>query len=156
MNYELVLTLLDDAFFSAIPALGFALIFNVPKRLLVYCALGGAIAHALRTLAVHYGLAIEWASLLASSSIGLLALYWSRKHLFPRPVITVASIIPMIPGKFAFTSMLSLMQLHSQGYSSQLMQECIENGLTTLFILLALGFGLAIPSIVLYRGRHIV
>jgi len=156
MNSELLLIILEDAFFSAIPAIGFAMIFNVPKRFLIYCAIGGAMGHSLRTFAMHFGLQIEWATLLASTSIGLLALYWSRTYLFPRPVVTVAAIIPMIPGKFAFTAMISLMHLHTQGYSAELMQQLIENSLTTLFILLALGFGLSIPSTIIYRGRHIV
>mgnify|MGYP006164540143 CR=1 FL=1 len=39
---ELLTILLHDAFFSAIPAIGFAMVFNVPKRFLVYCALAQA------------------------------------------------------------------------------------------------------------------
>ena len=41
--------LLHDAFFSAIPAVGFAMVFNVPKRYLIYCAIAGAIGHSSRT-----------------------------------------------------------------------------------------------------------
>ncbi|MBB1391699.1 threonine/serine exporter family protein, partial [Shewanella sp. SG44-6] len=47
---ELISLLLHDAFFSAIPAIGFAMVFNVPKRYLLYCALAGAIGHSSRTL----------------------------------------------------------------------------------------------------------
>tara|TARA_B100001059_G_C17802107_1_gene566800 strand:- start:1562 stop:1714 length:153 start_codon:yes stop_codon:yes gene_type:complete len=36
---ELFLSLLNDMFFAAIPAVGFALVFNVPQRALIYCAL---------------------------------------------------------------------------------------------------------------------
>ncbi|HFT1739109.1 TPA: threonine/serine exporter family protein, partial [Vibrio vulnificus] len=39
---ELLIGLLNDMFFAAIPAVGFALVFNVPPRALIYCALGGA------------------------------------------------------------------------------------------------------------------
>ncbi|GAM55483.1 hypothetical protein JCM19231_4382 [Vibrio ishigakensis] len=46
---ELLLGLLDDMFFAAIPAVGFALVFNVPKSALVYCALVvlSGMAHAI-------------------------------------------------------------------------------------------------------------
>ena len=50
---ELLWLLAKDAFWSAIPAVGFAMLFNVPPRMLKYCAMGGALAHSLRTLLIH-------------------------------------------------------------------------------------------------------
>ena len=46
----LLLNLLDDMFFAAIPAVGFALAFNVPPKALMYCAILGAFGHITRTL----------------------------------------------------------------------------------------------------------
>ena len=43
--FDLLLGLLNDMFFAAIPAVGFALVFNVPQKALIYCAVGGAIGH---------------------------------------------------------------------------------------------------------------
>jgi len=152
----LVKALLIDAWFAWIPAVGFAMVFNVPKKMLVYCAIGGACAHSFRFLIMYFGVPIEWATLAASSGMGFLGLYWSQKHLIPRPVFTVASVIPMIPGGFAFTTVIGIVKLNSAGYSLELMQVVVENGLSTLFILGALSFGLALPSILIYRGRPIV
>ena len=153
---ELGLLLLSDAFFSAIPAVGFAMIFNVPARMLIFCGVGGAFAHSFRTLLMHLGLGIEWGTLAAATALGLIGVYWSRRYLIPRPVFTIASIIPMIPGSFAFTTVIGILDLHGGGYSPELLSKVIENGLTTLFILFSLSFGLAIPSVVIYRGRPIV
>lgn len=153
---QLIKLLIIDAWFAWIPAVGFAMVFNVPKKMLIYCAIGGAFAHSFRYLLMHFGVPIEWATLLASSAMGFLGLYWSRKHLIPRPVFTVASVIPMIPGSFAFTTVIGLVELNSGGYTLALMQVVVENGLRTLFILGALSFGLALPSILIYRGRPIV
>lgn len=50
--------------FAAIPAVGFALVFNVPVPALKYCALGGALGHGSRYLMMHFGVPIEWASFL--------------------------------------------------------------------------------------------
>ena len=36
------------AIFAAIPAVGFAMLFNVPKSALKYCAMGGAIVYTCR------------------------------------------------------------------------------------------------------------
>ena len=40
--------LLIDAWFAWIPAVGFAIVFNVPRKMLIYCAIGGAFAHSFR------------------------------------------------------------------------------------------------------------
>ena len=154
MNF--LLLLITDAWFAWVPAVGFAMVFNVPRNMLIFCAAGGALTHSFRFLLLHFGIPIEWATFIASANMGFLGLYWSRKHLIPRPVFTVASVIPMIPGSYAFTAMIGLVEINTNGYSLELMQIVMENGLRTLFILTALSFGLAIPSILIYRGRPIV
>jgi hypothetical protein len=56
---ELLLILLDDMFFAAIPAVGFALLFNVPQNALKYCALLGASRTRLsQAIATHAGYAV--------------------------------------------------------------------------------------------------
>ncbi len=50
---EVVTLVLWDAFWSAIPAVGFAMLFSVPPRFLKYCAVVGALAHSLRALLGH-------------------------------------------------------------------------------------------------------
>ncbi|MEL0658322.1 threonine/serine exporter family protein [Psychromonas arctica] len=154
--FNLFILFITDAWFAWIPAVGFAMVFNVPRKMLIFCAAGGALTHSFRFLLLHFGIPIEWATFIASANMGFLGLYWSRKHLIPRPVFTVASVIPMIPGSYAFTAMIGLVEINTSGYSLELMQVVMENGLRTLFILTALSFGLAIPSILIYRGRPIV
>lgn len=46
---NIALILLQDMVLSAIPAVGFAMVFNVPLRALPWCALLGAIGHTSRT-----------------------------------------------------------------------------------------------------------
>lgn len=153
---QYLLDLLNNAIFSAIPAVGFAMVFNIPKRFLLHCAFGGAFAHTLRMLLIDTGLGIEWASLMASTSIGIIAVYWAKKYLVPRLVFTVACVIPMIPGTFAFKTVIGVFTLRAGGYSTEVMAGVMENGLATLFILVALSFGLALPPIVAFRDRPVV
>ncbi|MGL5975198.1 MAG: threonine/serine exporter family protein, partial [Aeromonas sobria] len=82
--------------------------------------------------------------------------YWSQRLLAPRPVFSVASIIPMIPGSYAFKTMIAVVELNISGVTMELMQSAVENGLKALFIVGALSFGLAIPSLVVYRNRPII
>lgn len=147
--------LLFDAFWAAIPAIGFAMIFAVPPKMLPYCAVGGALAHALRTLLMESGMPIEWATFIASCTVGFSFIFVSKRLLAPRPIFTVASIIPMIPGKYAYNTIIAILNMNN-GVSDKLLQSGIENGLKTLFILFALCFGLAVPSLFFYRNKPVV
>ena len=69
----LLLNLLDDMFFAAIPAVGFALVFNVPPKALMYCAILGALGHITRTLLLYFGLPIVFLPFLQLVSLALLA-----------------------------------------------------------------------------------
>ena len=55
---DLIFLLINDMFWSAIPAVGFAMVFNVPKKMLIYCAVLGAVGHSFRTLTMQFGLPI--------------------------------------------------------------------------------------------------
>ena len=51
-----VLGLIQDMLLSAIPAAGFAMVFNVPPRALAWCALLGAVGHGSRTVLLTLGM----------------------------------------------------------------------------------------------------
>ncbi len=148
---EIIIKMLIEAIFASIASVGFAMVFNVPKHTLIYCAIGGAITYIARTLCLHSGFGIEVSTFLASTFIGIVALYWSRKYLIPRPVYTVASIIPMIPGTYAFSAMISLVDMNTHGVSQELIGIFIANGLKAVSILGAISFGLALPSLYFMR-----
>ncbi len=111
---DLLLGLLNDMLFAAIPAVGFALVFNVPQKALIYCALGGAIGHGSRYLMMHYGVPIEWATLFAATIVGMIGVHWSHRFLAHPKVFTVAALIPMVPGVFAFRAMIALVEINHQ------------------------------------------
>lgn len=154
---ELMLRLLNDALFSSVPAIGFAMVFNVPKRFLPYCALAGAIGHSCRTLLLHFYMPIEWATFVAAAIVGVLTIGFAKKHLAPPLMYAVAAIIPMIPGTYAYNTVIALVQLTAQAeVSPELTAEVISNGLKTVFILGALSVGLAMPSLLYFRTRPVI
>ncbi|ACA85301.1 threonine/serine exporter family protein [Shewanella woodyi] len=154
---ELLLKLLNDAIFSAIPAVGFAMVFNVPKRFLPYCAVAGALGHSCRTLLLHVNLPIEWATFVAAALVGLVTIGFAKRHLAPPLMYAVAAIIPMIPGTYAFNTVIALVQLTAQSeISPELTSAVISNGLKTVFILGALSVGLAMPSLLYFRTRPVI
>lgn len=149
--FTFIFSLLIKSTFASIASTGFAMVFNVPKDTLKFCALGGAITYATRLILLDIGFSIELSTFIASTIIGIIALYWSRKYLIPRPVYTVASIIPMIPGTYAFTAMIALIDMNSHGVTQELINMAVENSLKAMFILGAISFGLVLPSLYFMR-----
>lgn len=148
---EILTTYLLNAIFAAIPAIGFGMVFNVPKSTLIFCGYGGAIAYTSRAIFVDLDIPVELATFFASTIVGLVALYWSRKYIVPRPAYTIASIIPLLPGTYAFETIINLISMNAHGVNAELINLFIDNGLKTIVILAAIGFGLALPSIYYIR-----
>lgn len=148
---SLILDIFINSLFASIASTGFAMLFNVPKDALKFCAMGGAITYIIKDIFMDLGLSIELSTFIAATFIGIIALRWSKKYLIPRPVYTVASIIPMIPGTYAFTAMITLVDMNSHGVTPELIKIFIENGLKAISILGAISFGLALTSLYYMR-----
>ncbi|WP_434666266.1 threonine/serine exporter [Klebsiella sp. B345] len=148
-----VFALLQDIALSAIPAAGFAMVFNVPQRALRWCALLGAIGHSSRMVMMDVGFNIEWATFLAALLVGSIGIQWSRWYLAHPKIFTVAAVIPMFPGISAYTAMISAVKISHFGYSDELMIMLLSNFLKASSIVGALSIGLSIPGLWLYRKR---
>ncbi|USD64957.1 threonine/serine exporter family protein [Vibrio sp. SCSIO 43136] len=152
----LVLALIEDMLFAAIPAVGFALVFNVPSKALKYCALGGAIGHGSRFLMMEMGMPIEWATFVAATIVGMIGVHWSHRFLAHPKVFTVAALIPMVPGVFAFKAMIALVEINHVGFTPELLEVLVSNFLKAMFIIAGLAIGLAVPGLLFYRRKPIV
>lgn len=156
LGMDLMIALLNDMFFAAIPAVGFALVFNVPPKYLPYCALGGAIGHGLRMLLMTHGVLIDWATFAASITVGCIGIYWSKRLHVPPNVFNVAAMIPMVPGVYVYKAMIAVVEINHAGFSVALWTMFTENFITGVSVISALAVGLAIPSLVFYRRKPIV
>jgi uncharacterized membrane protein YjjB (DUF3815 family) len=152
----LMIELLKDMALAAVPAVGFALVFNVPAGMLGYCAMGGAVGHGLRMLLIRGGMPIEWASLLAAAVVSLIGVQLAKRLRAHPKVFTVAAMIPMVPGVTLFTALLAVVQINRTGVTPELLQTAISSGLRAFFIICALAVGLAMPGLLFYRRRPVV
>lgn len=150
--------LLTDAFWSAVAALGFAILFNIPQRSLWACTLLGAIGHASRTILVQQGLPIELATLIGAAAIGFLGAFMAHRFQMPVVVFTIPSAIPLVPGTFAFRTMIGILQLTDQDLlgDALLLTEAATNGIKTGLILAALATGIAAPKLLFQRRKPVV
>ena len=111
-----LLNLLDDMLFAAIPAVGFALVFNVPPKALSMCYF-----RCTRTCHTNF-ITTLWCSNCFCHFFRhlcdwfLLGVHLSHRYLAHPKVFTVAAIIPMIPGVHAYKAMIAIVQIHHYGF----------------------------------------
>ncbi|MGN1394658.1 MAG: threonine/serine exporter family protein [Succinivibrionaceae bacterium] len=153
-----LLDLLIKSAFAIIPAVGFAILFSVPKKLLLYVSLGGYVCYFFRRFSMAYlDCGFISSAFIASIIVSLLFIYIGPKLKVPRPVFTVASIIPIIPGKFAYMTLISLIQFYqSELQSSQYIVDFFYFGIMSSGIIVAIGLGIALPPLFFYRNRPVV
>ena len=148
MTTEMTTLVLIDGLMAAIAAIGFAVISNPPRKAIFISAILAALGHSLRFFLIKSGMNISLATFVAASFIGLLSIFFARIIHCPAEVFSFPSLLPMIPGMFAYRTILSLIKfmqntdlIKAQGF----MLDFFHNGLTTLFILLALVVGVSLP-----------
>ena len=151
-----LLGFVQNAALAAVPAVGFGMAFNVPVRILGWCALGGALGRGLRFLLMQAGVSMPWGTLLAAAAVSFLGV-WAARRLRAHPkVFTVAAMIPMVPGVTMFRSLLALSQMERSGVTTERLQTAISAGLEATFIVGALAVGLAAPGLFVYRRRPVI
>ncbi|MCK9410854.1 MAG: threonine/serine exporter family protein [Prolixibacteraceae bacterium] len=146
------INILEKGFWAGLAALGFAILFNVPQRTLVVIWAMGALGGLLKFILLGMEVNIVLASLTGASLIGVLSVYAAHNKHAPPLVFSIPSVIPMVPGAFAYRMMLGCMELVGTSSNTETylktLAETTNNGLKAIFILIALSAGVAIPMLV--------
>jgi uncharacterized membrane protein YjjB (DUF3815 family) len=135
-------------------SLGFGILFNTPARILFVSWAGGFLAGCIKfaLLEVQGGGVIS-ASFLAAVAVGIASIPVAHYRHVPPMIFSIPSVIPLVPGVYAYRTMLGLMKLArpaGEDYSS-ILQSAVQNGMNTLFIIMALALGVAVPMHVMRK-----
>ena len=151
--------LIQNTFWAAIAALGFAVLFNVPYRALIGCMACGALGYFVRTISTElFGSYIGISTLLAAISIGFLGLVFARYWKMPAMIFSISGAIPLVPGVFAYQTMLGIIQIANLQAETNpiLIVSTSANAINTAFILSAIALGIITPKLILMRNKPIV
>ncbi|MGV3705855.1 MAG: threonine/serine exporter family protein [Arcticibacter sp.] len=146
--------LLEKCIWLGMAAVGFAVLFNVPSRALGYIGIMGALGGILRVLMIHNEISVIVGTLFGATLIGFLSIYFAHKSHCPPPVLAIPSVIPMIPGKFAYKMMIGLIELSGDidpVTYTHIMSETLNNCLKVMFILMSIAGGVGIPLLIARR-----
>lgn len=145
-------TYLSYSIAAAISAMGFSMIFNIPKRLLWVVAIGGIIAVCTRNF-VNLGASNDnvgldqgpiMAALVGSVLISVLCVKFVHVFHTPHHCLAIPSVIPMVPGVLMYRALFALIEM--QGVVGEL-TEAFSNAVKASLIILCIAIGVAIPNI---------
>lgn len=160
INYDFIEAIIFDGFFAAIASIGFAVISNPPRKAILVSALLAAVGHGLRYCLLHStSLDIASASFIAAFSIGMLSIFFAKKIHCPAEVFSFPSLLPMIPGMFAYKTILALVkfiQCKDDSASVDIIVAIFRNGLTATFVMFALVVGVAVPMFIFHKQTFAV
>lgn len=143
------------AFWCGFASLGFGVLFNTPPRTLFAIWAGGFLAGfvKLASLQTIPGSGAILCSFIAAVMVGIASIPVAHSRHVPPMIFAIPSVIPLVPGVFAYRTMLGLMKLTGNIGSEygQVLSETVHNGVITLFVIMALSLGVTVPMYVLSR-----
>ncbi|MDE7255925.1 MAG: threonine/serine exporter family protein [Helicobacter sp.] len=153
--FDIVLSSLEVSFFAALGTLTFAYTAQPPLKAALVSMVLAAFAFGLRSVLMEtFALNIVSATFFVAFLAGFGGLASARLLRVPAEVISLPSVIPMIPGLFAYQTILSFEAFYKNEDSALAMQymvAMVKSLLNTSFITLALAIGIVFSLFVFYE-----
>ena len=143
VNHQAYIVYVISAF---IAAAGFSTMFNVPPRLLWVVGLGGVISVCVRTLSMDFlGVGLPIGTLLGAMVVSIIALRAVHWFHVPSHVLTIPSVIPLMPGILMYRLLFNIIDIDTLDVSNFL--QAFQSGVNATLIILAIAVGVALPNI---------
>lgn len=142
----------EFALAAAISAMGFATIFNVPKRLMAWIAVGGIIAVCSRNFVnlgpsngnIGLDMGIVFGTFVGSALISIINIKMTHVLHTPHQIISIPAVIPMVPGVMMYRALYGFIDM--QGVVGEV-TFAVHNAILGSLILICIALGVAIPNI---------
>lgn len=139
-----------DGFFAALCGIGFGAISDPSLRSFRYIALLAAVGHACRyCLMTFAGFDIATASLVGAMFIGFGSIWLGKAINSPMTVLYIPALLPMVPGKFAYNMVFSLIMflqtMNNPEESTTYMNMFFTNTMVTGAVIFLLATGATLP-----------
>jgi len=89
---------------------GIAIIFNVPRKTLIYCGFVGVVGWMIYFILTEHGMDIVNASFFSSFIIAIVSHLYARRFKMPMIIFIVGGIIPLVPGGMAYNAMRNVVE----------------------------------------------
>lgn len=141
---------------AAISAIGFSMIFNVPRHMMLFVALGGIIAVCTRNFVnlgpstnnIGLDLGPIVGAFAGSAIISIICCFMVRRLHTPHQCLSIPSVIPMIPGVLMYRALFAFINIH--GVIGEV-TIAVNNAIHASLIILFIALGVAIPNVFFRR-----
>ena len=136
----------EDAAFSALAAVGFATLFNVPPRIAWACVVCAVASHTTRTFCTQSGLDLSSGTLIGALIAGALAQGFARVFRAPSATFAFPGVVAMVPGAFAFRAVIGALQIGHGTASPGVVHATLTLGVQVVLMLAAIATGIVAPT----------
>ena len=151
-----LLKIAELALWTGIAGVGFGILFNIPKKAILTVFILGFGVGLIKSVLLNFEINIVIASFIAALFVGVFSIPLAHKIHHPPVVFSIPTVIPMIPGYFAYKTVLAMMNFTFMEVDPDKRLELIDaifsNGFTMLFILISLTIGISLPLLLMRRG----
>ena len=150
---------LADAAFAFVACIGFALISNPPVKICLAAGVLAGVGHMTRFLLLDWGVGIGLGSLCGATLISLLSIPCAKRWHTPAELFSFPALLPMIPGMFAYKTILATMQFlaaEKGPLQDAHLSDIFFNGLTTFIVMCGLVIGAIVPLFAFHRESILV
>ncbi|MFT4071309.1 MAG: threonine/serine exporter family protein [Dysgonamonadaceae bacterium] len=148
---------LTDIFLSFFVAVGFALLFETPRKAVLLAGLLGGWGHGIRFLLLQNGADLVSSTMAGTAFVGLAGIYFAHRIHTPPVVFTLPACITMIPGLYAYRTILGCIKIYKAGMATDtgvLLQETAYNFILTSSLLFCLAIGISIAALA-FRKKNV-
>jgi len=154
---DILLAILKDFIIAFIIAFCWGILFGSPKRILVVAGLMGGMGHCIRFILLQLDMGLIAATLAGSVTIGIVGIFVAHKVHNPPVVFTMPACITMIPGMYAYKTMLAgikMTNIDSMKSDPDILINMSHNFVLTASLLFTLAIGISIGAL-LFRKTSV-
>lgn len=104
------MTLILNFIYAFFAAIGFSVLFNIPRKEMVYAGICGGAGWVVHISMHDLGTSIIFTSFIGALVVGILAETFAKFRKMPATVFVVPGMIPLVPGYGLYFSMLSIIE----------------------------------------------
>jgi len=150
------LKIIELALWTGIAGVGFGILFNIPRKAILTVFILGFGVGLIKSVLIDRGLNIVLASFIAALFVGVFSMPLAHKIHQPPVVFSIPAVIPMIPGYYAYKTVLAMMNFTFMEVATEkrlaLLDAIFSNGFTMLFILISLTLGISLPLLLMRKS----
>lgn len=146
-----------DFSIAFVVAFCWGILFGSPRKILLVAGLMGGLGHSIRFILLQLDFGLISATLAGSVAIGLIGIFVAHKVHNPPVVFTMPACITMIPGVFAYKTMLAGIKMTDLSVATNnptILIQMTHNLMLTMSLLFTLAIGICIGAL-LFRKTSV-